>query len=178
MKYARPSAVAWAALAVLIVLVGLFAVSVQAGQAKIRFGLSKGYQPPPFAAKDLSGHEQSVEAYKGQVVVLHFWASWCPYCRGEITKLMQIYQEKQAQIIAVSTDENVDTLKQFVAAKKLPYPVIPDGQNEFEITEQYALSGIPVTYVINRDGTIFKRLNGAADIVGTVKQALAQAPQA
>ncbi len=150
------------------------AVVPSASQAKVKFGLTKGYNPPPFTAKDVNGHEQSLETYTGQVVVLHFWASWCPYCRGEIAKLMQLYQEKQVQIIAVSTDENVDVLKRFLEKVKLPYPVIADSQNDFEISDQYAISGIPVTFIINRDGTIFKRLNGSSDIVGTVKQALTQ----
>ena len=140
-------------------------------------GFGVGYWPPDFTAKDLAGHRQTLQQYQGRVVVLHFWASWCPYCRGEIPKLKQVEQRwtpHDVSILAVSTDHDVDTLKQFIDQQRLSYPVIADAQADFSISEQYGISGIPVTYVIGKDGRIVSRLHGSSDIAGTVQTALAK----
>ena len=141
-----------------------------------RIGLGKGFRPPPFTATDLAGHEQTLEGYAGQVLVLHFWASWCPYCRKEIPKLQTLQEDRWTsdgvRVIAVSTDHDPSTLKQFIKERGVTYPVIADGEHDLAISEQYGISGIPVTYVIGRDGRIVKRLDGSSDIVGTVEEAL------
>ncbi|PIQ83496.1 MAG: hypothetical protein COV75_07110 [Candidatus Omnitrophica bacterium CG11_big_fil_rev_8_21_14_0_20_63_9] len=138
-------------------------------------GLGVGYQPPPFSAADLNGQQHDLAAYKGRVVVLHFWASWCPYCRSEIPELTELYQQanKSVQVIAVSSDEDVAVLKQFIAEKQLPYPIIADHDMPRSISEQYGISGIPVTYVIGKDGRIAERLHGASEIIEAVTRVLA-----
>ncbi len=140
-------------------------------QRRDRIGLGEGYRPPPFTATDLAGKPHSLEDQKGRVVVLHFWASWCPYCRTEIPELRELHEQwaaKGVRVVTVSIDENVEQLKQFVAEQGLPYPVISD----MDLADQYAVSGIPVTYVIAKDGRIVTRLGGAGDIIEAVKRAL------
>ena len=167
---------------VLLGLIGLDGARVGAAvhQAKAdRIGLGAGYRPPPFSARDLSSKEHSLDEYQGTVLVLHFWASWCPYCRGEIPKLKELQEHwtsRGVRVLAISTDENPDTLKQFVMKQELPYPIIVDAQSDPSVAEQYGISGIPVTYVIAQDGRIFTRLNGSSDILGTVERALAASP--
>lgn len=139
----------------------------------VAIGLGAGYRPPEFSAEDLSGTVQSLGDHNGNVVVLHFWATWCPYCRGEIGELTQLHMEwasKGVRVITVSTDQDAGKLKQFLAKSPVPYPVIHDPS----IADQYAISGIPVTYVIGRDGRIVQRLDGASDIIDAVQRALAQ----
>ena len=139
-------------------------------------GLGVGYLAPSFSANDLAGVQRTVKPHDGRILVLHFWASWCPYCRGEIPKLTRLHQEwasKKVDVLTVSTDQDLDTLKQFLSQMKLPYPVIADLQTDPSVSDQYGISGIPVTYVILPDGHIASKLNGASDIIGAVEQTLA-----
>ncbi len=141
-----------------------------------RIGLGKGFRPPSFTATDLDGTTHTLEEYQGRVLVLHFWASWCPYCRTEIPELRELQQQwtsKDVRVLAVSTDEDLDTLKRFIAQHRLPYPVIADAQQETPISDQYGVSGIPVTYVMGRDGRIAERLNGAGEVIEAVQRVLA-----
>ena len=164
----------WWAVAVLCG--GLVLTAAAATRKDRAVGLGVGYRPPEFTASDLNGTRRSLEQ-NGQVVVLHFWASWCPFCRSEIPELTELHREwvsKGVRVLTVSTDEDVATLKQFVAQQGLSYPVIADAQAKDSVAEQYAISGIPVTYIIGRDGLIAQRLNGASEIIEAVKRTLAQ----
>lgn len=143
-----------------------------------RVGLRVGYRPPPFSATDLQGNVHTLKDYEGHVLVLHFWASWCPYCRGEIAKLKHVAQaEWQAQgvrVLTVSVDEDLGQVQRFVERAALPYPVIVDREATPSVVELYAIDGIPVTFVLTRDGHIASRLEGSSDIEGAAQRALAQ----
>jgi len=138
-------------------------------------GLGVGFRPPPFTVTDLSGAARALADYQGKVLVLHFWASWCPFCRREVPKLKQVrsdWPEEQVAILAVSTDEDLDRLRAFLRQETLPYPVVADAQADFVTSDQYGVSGIPVTYVISPDGHIAAALHGSSDIAGAVREAL------
>ena len=142
-------------------------------------GLQIGQRPPRFAADDLSGTRHALEQYEGSVLVLHFWASWCPYCRSQIPQLTELHNEwtwKGVSVLSVSIDENLEQLEQFMAQAALPYPVIADAATSLFIGERYGVSGIPVTYILGRDGRIVLRLDGRSDILGAVKLALEEHP--
>lgn len=143
-----------------------------------RVGLGKGFRPPSFSATDLDGTRHTLEEYQNRILVLHFWATWCPYCRKEIPELRELQHQwaaKDVRVLTVSTDEDLGKLKQFVAQQRLPYPVIADAQQDESVSDQYGVSGIPVTYVIGRDGRIAERLNGASEIIDTVRRVLEHA---
>lgn len=152
------------------------AVKRAKGAKRDAVGLGVGYRPPEFSGKDLEGRSHTLAAYRGSVLVLHFWATWCPYCRGEIPELTQLSGSEWAgrgvQVLTVSTDQEPAKLQQFIRNARLAYPVIADAQQDFVISDQYGISGIPVTYVIGRDGHIASRLNGAGDILAEVRKAL------
>ncbi len=143
--------------------------------ASAKRGLARGQLPPPVHASDLDGKPQSLDQYIGKVVVLHFWATWCPYCRMEIPKLKRVHQEmadKGVVVLAVSMDEDTDKLLQFVAASEIPYPVIADAKQNFTLAESYQIFGIPVTYVIGRDGHLLGRTQdvlAAAELAAALK---------
>ena len=142
-------------------------------------GLGVGYRPPEFSALDLNGQRHSLSDYRGRVVVLHFWASWCPYCRGEIEELVRLHREwasKGVRVLTISTDESVEQLKQFIAKAGLPYPVIADLETDPSVAEQYGIGGIPVTLIVGADGHIAARLEGSSDIIGEVQRVLAASP--
>ena len=164
------------ALSLIVMLVSAAGV-VQGKSKHSAVGLGVGYQPPDFTVNDLMGKTHSLSQYRGNVVVLHFWASWCPYCRQEIPELTTLQQEwvdKGVRVLAISVDQDVATLKRFLAQSPLPYPVIADLQADPSVADQYGVSGIPVTYILSRDGHIASRLNGSAEIIEAVQHALAQ----
>jgi peroxiredoxin len=111
-------------------------------------------------------------------VVLHFWATWCPICRGEVSKLTRIHEQFAHQgvlILAVSVDENLTALGEFVRTAALPYPVIAD-QAPFPIATQYRVQGIPTTYILAPDGRTALRFFGGADLVRAVEHVLERSP--
>ena len=139
-------------------------------------GLASGQRPPVFHVTDLEGRPQSLAQYGGKVVVLHFWATWCPYCRAEIPKLLRIHRELAARgvtILAVGVDENVGQLRQFVASSRLPYAVIADAEANFALAQDYEIVGIPATYVIGRDGRLAALLSGPSDLFTVVQRVAA-----
>lgn len=146
-----------------------------AGASAERIGLGVGKRLPPFEALDLHGAPQSLERYTGQVLVLHFWASWCPYCRGEIPELTELHQawgKQGVRVLSVSVDTDQQQLRRYLARQPLPYPVILDAALESSLADRYGISGIPVTYVIGRRAEVIARLEGSADITRAVQRAL------
>jgi peroxiredoxin len=130
-------------------------------------GLEPGYTPPAFSGKDLEGKRHTLDQYKGNYVVLHFWATWCPYCRQEIPKLTQVYDEYSDQgvkVLAVSVDEDLNGLRAFVKEKQLPYTVVADVHSDFSAAKAYRVAGIPMTYIIEPDGTILQGFQGPSTI--------------
>jgi thiol-disulfide isomerase/thioredoxin len=158
----------------LAVFCGLGMILATAGLAAEE-GVRVGQRPPAFNVADLTGQPQTVKQYAGRILVLHFWATWCPYCRGEIPKLVTVQREfgpKGVSIVAVSVDRDVAQLKQFVGNIKLPYAVIADAESAESLVFRYRVRGIPVTYIIGRDGRIAARFMGASDLVGVVRRIL------
>lgn len=129
---------------------------------RIAAAVRVGEPPPAFHVTDLAGKAHELSAYRGQVLVLHFWASWCPFCRRSIPSLVELYQQRAAQgmqLLAISTDQQEDTLRQFVEGQKLPYPIIASR----DMAEDYEVEGIPVTVVVDRDGIVRLQQEGYGD---------------
>ena len=138
-------------------------------------GLGIGQRPPDFAVQDLAGASQSLQQHKGRVVVLHFWASWCGFCRSEIPELLALHNEWSARgvdVLTVSIDRQPEQLRQFLAATPLPYPIIVDQEQGDLLASRFDVSGIPVTYIVDRDGRIALHLQGASDITAAVRETL------
>jgi peroxiredoxin len=147
-----------------------------AAPAAAGVGLRPGQQPPPFTAVDLDGAPHTLAAYKDNIVLLHFWATWCPYCRKEIPKLKQIVEEQGShgvKVLAISVDEDVEALREFVRQQQLTYPVISEAANKQSLAAMYEVSGIPTTYVIDRVGRLVGRFQGQGDLRDAVSQLLA-----
>ncbi len=150
--------------------------SLQAGTVKTVEGLEPGQRPPDFLLSDLSGTPQTLAQYRGQVVVLHFWATWCPYCRAEIPKLVEAHHQwasGRVMILAVSVDRHREQLVTFVNTAKLPYAVAADIDASASLARRYHVSSLPTTVIIGRDGRIVSRLTGSADIHGEIERVLA-----
>ena len=111
---------------------------------------------PAFALKDLDGANHTLSDYKGKVLFLNFWATWCPPCRAEIPDFIEAYDEYKnegLEILGVSVDQiSPDQVKKFVERYKMNYPVAMATAELFKDypPPQY----VPTTLVIDRDGKI------------------------
>ena len=123
----------------------------------------KGKRAPDFTLKDYTGKTVRLADYKGKVVFVNFWATWCGPCKYEIPMFVDLQQRYGAQGLAflgISVDDPVEELKPFVDQYKMNYPVLV-GLGREEVQEAYGpMLGIPVTVVIGRDGNICTRYFG------------------
>jgi len=113
---------------------------------------------PPFLATDLDGQTISTAAYRGKVVLVSFWATWCPPCREEIPLLLQLesrYKDK-LQIIGVSMDDDTPAeVREFTRAEHMDYPVVMD---KARISEEYGgVPALPTAFVIDTNGRVVQK---------------------
>jgi len=113
---------------------------------------------PAFTARDLDGRQVSTAAFRGKVVLINFWATWCPPCRAEIPDLVAL-QEKyrdQLQIIGVSEDEGpVDGVKRFAADHHINYPVVMTSP---EIEKMFpGIGALPTSFIVDRDARVVQK---------------------
>ncbi|MBM3773496.1 MAG: TlpA family protein disulfide reductase [Acidimicrobiia bacterium] len=130
------------------------------GRAVVQL-LQEPFDVEPFTVTDLDGRTISSADLKGKVVLVNFWATWCPPCRSEIPDLIELqakYRDKLV-VLGISEDEApIDEVKAFVADQKMNYPVAmvtPDVQRIFK-----GVSALPTTFVIDPDGKVQQRHTG------------------
>ena len=146
----------------------LTALSEEEAVQKIQDALAVGTPFPDFAEKDLAGKPISVGAPKGKVVLVDFWATWCPFCQLELPNIIDLYQQHHAagfEVIGISLDDNRAKLQNFLKQTDgMTWPVYFDGlhwQNKLAV--KYGVDALPFTILIGPDGKIIgKSLNGAA----------------
>ncbi|MBT4519467.1 MAG: TlpA family protein disulfide reductase [Halieaceae bacterium] len=131
----------------------LFLVLVLAGCSEQR---PEAREAPDFNLLSLTSDQQiSLQNYRGDVVYLTFWASWCIPCRKEMPYLTQLWQRHRAQgfrVIGISVDEDVAAARQFAEEYDLPYPLARDADRS--ISSLYRVPGYPTHYLVDRRGRI------------------------
>ena len=108
-----------------------------------------------FTLPSLSGKKVSLDAYRGQVIVLNFWATWCQPCEQELPefeRLQQRYGERGLKIITVSVDSNVENIRAFVKKNDVRLTALWDYRKK--LAAAYNVEAMPSTYVIDRYGVI------------------------
>ena len=122
-----------------------------------------GYLAPRFTLRNLKGNYESLESYRGQVVVLNFWATWCAPCRVEMPSFENLYRRYRSEgvsVLAVTLDKNAKPkIKSFVDEHNLSFPILLDSKSEVE--RLYPSMTVPFTYVIDRKGRVVARVDGA-----------------
>ena len=117
-----------------------------------------------FTLKDMHGVDVHLESFKGKVILLNFWATWCGPCRAEIPSLVEL-QEQYADdlvVLGFSVDDTAEKLLPYAAEFKMNYPVLV-GNGREDVQEAFGpLFGIPVSVIIGRDGVIAKKHSGIA----------------
>jgi cytochrome c biogenesis protein CcmG/thiol:disulfide interchange protein DsbE len=133
---------------------------------------------PTFIRNDLSGQKIALEKYRGKVVLLNFWATWCAGCQVELPKFsawQKKYSPQGFSVLAVSMDDTVTPVRKTVRRLQLDFPVV---MGDAQLGEEYGgLLGLPVTYLIDREGKIIAKFNGDSDLDDmerTIQSALRQ----
>lgn len=132
------------------------------------FPVKLGSEAPDFTAVtvDSAPRLKSLSDYRGQVVMVNVWATWCLPCRVEmpsIEALHQAYAQKGFKVLAVSVDDpgHAETIRAFARQYKLTFEILHDPEKK--IVEEYDIQGYPETLIIGRDGVIRKKLLSATD---------------
>ena len=120
--------------------------------------------PMHFTLKDMNGVDVDLASFKGKIVLINFWATWCGPCRAEIPSLVEL-QEKYKDhltILGVSIDDKADKLRPYAAEFKMNYPVLV-GDGHQDMQDAFGpLYGIPVSVLVGRDGRIALKHSGIA----------------
>lgn len=126
--------------------------------------LKYGQAAPDFALQSAGDDEIRLSAYKGQVVLLNFWATWCVGCRTEIPWLIEFeakYRPKGLVVVGVSMDDDGwKAVEPFIAAKQLNYPIVIGNDG---LAKSYGLTSMPMTFLIDRNGKIAATSVGVVD---------------
>jgi peroxiredoxin len=126
--------------------------------------VTEGTVAPDFALKDLEGKEVRLSDYQGKVVLLNFWATWCPPCREEMPSMESLYRAMEGrpfEMLAVSVDESAEHVQGFRDHFGYTFPILLDGDQR--AASQYQTTGFPETFLIGPDGTIRKKYVGPFD---------------
>jgi len=158
--------------ALLIVLVVVAAAAVLVIQGKdslfepVQPGrLHTGSPAPNIVLPGLDGRTVGLKDYRGKVVFLNIWATWCPTCRQEMPSMEKLYRELKGEafeILAVSVDKGAArAVTPFMKAFNLSFPVLLDPEGT--IARPYGVTGVPESFIINKEGIIEKIVIGPID---------------
>jgi len=118
-----------------------------------------------FELEGLDGNTYRLSNMKGKVVLINFWATWCTYCVKENPALDRLYNKLKDQgfiVLGISVDRSVPALKNFLLSNPVSYPVLLDSQGDVFV-KTYTVIGIPVTFLINKEGEIVRKFMGGQD---------------
>ncbi|WP_052737621.1 TlpA disulfide reductase family protein [Bacillus sp. SA1-12] len=148
-------------LSLIICLVFTEANGVYAAERKV---VQEGQQANDFTLKTVEGKTVSLSEYKGKIVVMNFWTTWCTYCQEEMEELNKFSEEMQSvnvELLGVnvtSSEENERAVIQFVNHADIPYRVGMDVNGE--VSKSYNIIGIPTTFIIDEKGIVRKKILG------------------
>lgn len=148
----------------------------EAAAKEIQSSLVEGAQFPDFNEKDVTGKPLSIADYKGKVVMIDFWATWCPPCRGEVPNVVATYQkyhDKGFEIIGVSLDQDQQKLLDFTKQNNMTWRQYFDGQGWGNaLAVKYGIQSIPMTFLLDGNGKIIGKDLRGQDLTDAVANAV------
>lgn len=132
---------------------------------KVSSGNLVGSSAPDFTLTDMQGQQVSLSQFRGKVVILNFWATWCPPCREEMPSMEKLYQRHQDQglvMLAVNIEENGQSVvSQFLQKTPYSFPILLDSKNAAQ--HAYGVFRFPESFIIDRNGVIVEKIIGGRD---------------
>jgi len=134
----------------------VFAIAAVLAAAPLGAQIVPNTSAPAFSIKDMTGKTITLDSLKGKVVVLNFWATWCPPCRAEVPDFVDVYNANKAaglEILGISVDTNTASqVPEFVQKNKITYPV---AMFTNKIVRDYGpIDAIPTTFIIDKTGRV------------------------
>ena len=129
--------------------------SVSGCNRSAEIGLNPGDFAPDFSLKDLTGRQTSLSSFRGRVVVLNFWASWCGSCLAEMPQLESLYgslKDKGLVVLAVGSEDSEESLRRFQKQAGLTFPIMVDEAGT--VKSRYKVTGYPESFVIDKSGRL------------------------
>jgi cytochrome c biogenesis protein CcmG/thiol:disulfide interchange protein DsbE len=152
-------------------LTGIIVIFVIAG-FYLKSPRSQEHRPAPdFSLPQLNGQELRLSSYRGRVVLLDFWATWCDPCREETPRLVELqqrYGDQGLQIIGVSMDDTPEPVHSFYTQFHVNYKVVMGNAKTGELYG--GVLGLPIAFLIGRDGRIYSKKIGAADMTALERE--------
>lgn len=163
----RGSAAKGLILAVVLIAVAVLAVAyliLSRGGGERPTAVREGDRAPAFTLPMMDQRPMSLDDQRGKVVLVHFWATWCPPCVEEMPQLQKLYEQLAGpafEVLAVSVDDSAGMLQSFLKKQGISLPVLFDPGRD--IASRYGTRKFPETYVLDRRGTVRYKVIGPMD---------------
>lgn len=135
-------------------------------------GLKAGEYAPDFELETMDGEVVKLSDYKGQKVLLNFWATWCPPCRAEMPDMQKYHDNHEEGVILavnlIDTEQSVESIEKFLEEYEITFTILADEKSK--ITQVYEAYGLPTSYFIDTEGKIHKQAVGAVKYDMLVKE--------
>ncbi len=148
-------------LVVLGLAVALTAGACTNGSLDAPAGAGVGRRAPDLQLESLDGRQVSLADYAGQVVLINFWATWCPPCKEEIPAIERAYQAHRDEgfvVLGINDGEAFEVIQAFAGELGITYPVLIDKRGD--VAARYRRRGLPLTLIVDRNGVIQVRHEG------------------
>ena len=135
-------------------------------------GPALGEAAPGFSLPDVSGRRRDLASYKGKVVLLDFWATWCPTCVEELPDLKTLHARldgRGAALLSISLDEDPSAAAEFASAEGIPYPVLLADES---VARDYRIFGLPAKFLLDGEGRVRRAYLGESDLREVEKDAM------
>ncbi|MBT3190427.1 MAG: TlpA family protein disulfide reductase [Anaerolineae bacterium] len=153
-----------------IVLIGLAALLmlpkadsvVSAPEEYSSIPMEVSYDAPELELENLAGEPESLEDYRGQVVLVNLWATWCPPCKAELPVLQEYYEDHLAEgfvILGIDSQEKPEKVEEYIATTDVSYPIWIDEHGDAGLA--FSSYSLPASFVIDREGTVRLAWTGA-----------------